>query len=98
MSFQLAFHHALEHGVVSGIVLPDSPDPVPEAVIARLHPKEREHALTLKGYRQVSFVGGRLAARAAANQLGVMLGATLPDKRGTPVWTSGLTGSIIHKR
>lgn len=98
MSFQLAFHHALEHGVVSGIVLPDSPDPVPEAVIARLHPKEREHALTLKAYRQVSFVGGRLSARAAANQLGVMLGATLPDERGTPVWPSGLTGSISHKR
>jgi len=98
MSFELAFHHALEHGVVSGVALPDSPDPVPDAVIETLHPRERAYAREQKGYRQVSFVGGRLAARAAANQLGVMLGALLPDERGTPVWPSGVTGSISHKR
>lgn len=98
MSFEVAFHHAVEHGVISGITLPDSPEPVPDEVLDQLHPVERAYASHLTGYRQVSFTGGRLAARAAASQLGHLLPPVLPDDRGTPVWPRGVTGSISHKR
>lgn len=102
MPFDIAFHHATPHGVLSAVDLPatveDRDDPVPAAVLDRLHPDERAHALTLGGLRRVSFVGGRLALRAAAAQLGLRLHAVLPDDRGAPVPPPGFAVSISHKR
>ncbi len=99
MHFDVAFHHATPHGVVTAVHIPDSPDPVPEEVLARLSPAEAIHARTLKGYRQPSFVGGRLALRKACEQLGQHVSAPiLPDARGTPLLPAQLTGSISHKR
>jgi enterobactin synthetase component D len=96
--FDLAFHHATPHGVVSAVHIPDAPDPVPEAVLERLLPEEAAHARTLRGYRQPSFVGGRLALRRAAEQLGHTLPPLLPTDRGGPTLPPQLTGSISHKR
>jgi enterobactin synthetase component D len=97
--FDIAFHHATPHGVVTAVHIPDSPDPVPEEVLARLPTAEAVHARTLKGYRQPSFVGGRLALRKAAEQLGQPVpGPILPDARGTPLLPAALSGSISHKR
>jgi enterobactin synthetase component D len=99
LHFDVAFHHATPHGVVTAVHIPDSPDPVPDEVLARLPAAEAAHARTLKGYRQPSFVGGRLALRKAAEQLGQPLsGPCLPDSRGTPTLPTGLAGSISHKR
>jgi 4'-phosphopantetheinyl transferase EntD len=96
--FDLAFHHATEHGVLAAVQLPDSPEPVPEAVMAQLHPGEAEMARGLRAYRQVSFVGGRLALRLACQQLGFQPGPVLADDRGAPGLPEGITGSISHKR
>lgn len=86
------------HGVIGLVRLPDSADPVPEEVLGRLHPEEAEYARALRGYRQVSFVGGRLALADALATLGVPRVPVLPDERGTPILPDGLTGSISHKR
>jgi 4'-phosphopantetheinyl transferase EntD len=89
---------ATPHGVVVAVSIPDRPDPVPEAVLATLADAEARHAITLGGYRQVQFVGGRIALREARRQLGAPLGPILPDARGTPVLPTGFVGSVSHKR
>lgn len=94
----MAFHHASPHGVLSAVHIPDSPDPVPEVVLAQLPPAEAAFAREQRGYRQVSYVGGRLALRHAAAQLGFQVPPILTDARSRPVLPSTLSGSISHKR
>lgn len=96
--FTVAFHHATAHGVMTAVHIPDSPDPVPEAVLAQLLPEEAAFARTLGGYRQPAFVGGRLALRRAAEQLGWKVPPVLSDDRGRPVLPKELAGSVSHKR
>ena len=97
-SYDIAFHHASPHGVLTAVHLPDSRDHVPDEHLTRLHEAEAEHARTLGGYRQVQFVGGRIALRSACEQLGVRPGPLLPDDRGAPVLPRGIVGSVSHKR
>lgn len=96
--WQPAFLAALPHGVVAGVHLPDSPEPVPEEVLAELPPAEREHARSLGGYRQTSFVGGRLALGEVFAELGLRRVPVLPDEHGAPTLPTGLVGSVSHKR
>lgn len=96
--FQVAYHHATPHGVVTAVHIPDSPEPVPDEVLATLLEPEAEFARELRGYRQVQFVGGRLALRQACGQLGVRAGPLLSTPRGAPVLPEGLAGSVSHKR
>jgi enterobactin synthetase component D len=96
--FDVAFHHATPHGVLTAVHLPDSQAPVPDEVLALLPPDEAAHARTLQGFRQPAFVGGRIALRRAAEQLGWKVGPILPDDRGAPVLPKGLAGSVSHKR
>jgi 4'-phosphopantetheinyl transferase EntD len=95
--FRTTWHHANRFGVLSAVNLPGTPDPVPDSALAGLSEDERAHARSLTGYRQPAFVGGRLAARAAAAQLGLGLSSVLPDAEGMPVWPGGLIGSVSHK-
>lgn len=97
-SYDIAFHHATPHGVLTAVRIPDSAEPVPEEHLARLHEAEADHARTLRGYRQVQFVGGRLALRSACEQLGARSGPILSDERGAPSLPGGIVGSISHKR
>lgn len=94
----LAFVHALPHGVVAGVHLPDGADPVSAEVLARLSPAEREAAVLLRGYRQVQFVGGRLALAAGFTELGARRAPVLSDESGAPILPDGLVGSISHKQ
>lgn len=96
--FQIAFHHATPHGVLCAVNIPDRPDPVPESVLAALHAPERRQAADLRMYRQVQFVGGRLAMRSALRQLGAPERPVLPDDRGAPKLPVGFVGSVSHKR
>lgn len=96
--FEPVLQHANAHGAIAGVPLPDSPAPVPEQALARLASAEREHARSLRGYRQVEFVGGRIALRAARRQLSAPLDACLSDARGAPIMPPGLVGSVSHKR
>lgn len=96
--FKVVHQFATPHGVVAAVRIPDAPDPVPEAVLARLPGAEASHARTLRGYRQVQFVGGRLALRHAVGQLGMKCGPVLSTPRGAPRLPAGLVGSVSHKR
>lgn len=96
--YSIAYQHASRHGIVAAIHLPTDPEPVPDAVWERLHPREIEAAQACAGLRRVSFVGGRLALRLAAQQLGVAPGPMLPDPLGAPTLPAGLVGSVSHKR
>ena len=97
-AFDVAFHHATPHGVLVGVSIPDSPEPVPAAILAALPGPEAELAASLKGYRQVQFTGGRIALRRACEQLGLRPPPLLTDDRGAPRLPSGVAGSVSHKR
>ena len=86
------------YGLLVGFALPGNPDAVPEEVLERLHPAEREEALRQRGYRQPEWVGGRLAANAAIRLLGLQPGPVLSDARGAPLPPPGVRLSISHKR
>ena len=96
--FGIAFHHATQHGVLTSVHIPDSPEPVPDTVLSQLASDEADLARQLRGYSQVQFVGGRIALRRACEQLGVRPPALLRDDRGAPVLPEGMVGSISHKR
>jgi enterobactin synthetase component D len=96
--YSLAFRLAAEHGAIAGTHIPVVPAPIPEHALAKLHPEERVLALSFDGYRQVQFVGGRLALGAALRDLSRPRAAVLADAYGAPVLPDGLTGSVSHKR
>ena len=96
--FDLAMRDALPHGVLVGFHLPGDSEPVADNILARLCPEERAFAVTLRGYRQPEWVGGRLAAHAAARVMGRRLGPLLSDDRGAPTGGGGVAVSISHKR
>lgn len=96
--FTIAFVEALPFGVVAGVYLPEGREPVPNGVLGQLPPPEREHAITLRGFRQVDWVGGRLAAHRAIRTMGRKPGAVLVGPRGEPQGPPGVSLSISHKR
>ena len=114
-AYDVAFLIALPWGQCAGVALPPvrgktvAVAPVPEAALARLAAAERAHAQTLPPGRAVTWVGGRLALRAALHALGAGADAgariapeteatpILSDDRGAPVLPAGLVGSISHK-
>jgi len=96
--YQIAFHHATPHGLLTAIHIPDCRDPVPDSAVLRLHRREQEIARCLNGYRQVQFVGGRLAMRHAMSQLSIPEAPVLTNDRGAPMLPKGFTGSVSHKR
>ena len=89
---------ALPFGLVYAVHLPDSADPVPEEILKRLHPDERTYAKTLRGYKQVSWVGGRLAMRKAMRSLLSNTPPILTGPFGEPILPPGISASISHKR
>jgi phosphopantetheine--protein transferase-like protein len=111
--YDVAFLIALPWGQCAGVALPPvrgkivAVAPVSEAALARLAVAERAHAETLPPGRAVTWVGGRLALRAALHALGADAAARtapdtdvapiLSDDRGAPVLPAGVVGSISHK-
>ena len=91
--------HIDAYGVLVAVALPEYPEPVPEYAYASLRPAEREFARTLKPRRALAWVGGRVALREAAGQLGAEaeLDAVLSTPRGAPALPSTFSGSISHK-
>lgn len=96
--FEAAWHLALPHGLLSAVHLPRDAPPVPEPVLQRLHPEEARHARTLRGHRQVDWVGGRLAARTALGQLRVQVPPLLPGDGGGIALPEDLALSVSHKK
>jgi len=96
--FSIIHKDAVQHGIVLGVALPDSSDAVPESILEQLHPEERAYAVDLRGFRQVHWVGGRLAARGALQILGCGGPPILTDPWGAPTTRQDLSISISHKR
>ncbi len=96
--YSAAFSKAVHFGHLAAIHIPDSKEPVPEDVLNRLDESERQHARSLNGYRQVDWVGGRLAMRGALDDMDRRTPPILADDWGAPVLPRGLSGSLSHKR
>ena len=100
--YTIIHRDALPHGVIIGISLPPDDDAAAnmatEQAMTRLHSDEKKMALTHKGLRRISFVGGRIAAQAAAEGLGVKIGPVLRDPYGAPQVAEPVSISISHKR
>lgn len=94
-AYSLRWCRRLAHGLCAAVELPDqaSADLLPDA----LTPEERAHALSLGPIRRISWVGGRVALRAAAQRLGRSLDTIGATPRGAPSLPPGLVGSIAHK-
>lgn len=97
MSYQITIKNALCHGVIAAVALPGDGAAVPGVVLDLLHPDERTLAEGMRGFRQSSFVGGRLAARAAMQGIGRAPAPVLRDPHGAPIGPDGLAVSITHK-
>jgi 4'-phosphopantetheinyl transferase EntD len=95
--FSRAYDLALPHGILQAIHLPGDGEPVPEEVLKRLQQDEAAHARTLKGHRQVSWVGGRLALRLALRPLVSNAPGVLTGPFGEPLLPDGISASISHK-
>lgn len=94
--FSPAFRLVTPLGICVAVHLPRA-----EAIepgLAMLHPDERAHALTLPPLRRVTWVGGRVALRAALSGIAPDPPAILSTPRGAPSLPRGLAGSISHKR
>lgn len=96
-AFQTAFRVALPFGLLAGVHLPGNGEPVPPLALARLHPDERDYARTLGGYRQVQFVGGRLALGELLGEMGMRRQGVLPNSHGAPEVAPGFVASVSHK-
>jgi phosphopantetheine--protein transferase-like protein len=95
--FQIVYRDALPHGILIGVALPERVEDT-DAYLTRLHPAEAAYAQELRGHRKMSFVGGRIAARAAIQSLGRDVGPLLSDPHGAPILPVGVGMSISHKR
>jgi 4'-phosphopantetheinyl transferase EntD len=88
---------AHDFGVLAQVALPEQNDAVPPPVLARLAPEERALASSFHGFRQIEFVGGRLAYHAAAATFGDHP-PLLTAAGGVPTASAALTVSLSHKR
>jgi enterobactin synthetase component D len=97
--FVPAWVKTVRFGVLAAVPLPAGLEPVPEGVLATLHPKERALALAERGRRQIEVAGGRVAWRAAAASLGVEVSswALLSDSARAPLCPPGVIVSLTHK-
>jgi enterobactin synthetase component D len=92
---EIAFRLDLPHGRCVGVAIPDV---LSDAALADLRPEERAHAATLSPARRPTWVAGRLALRAALDDLGLDAGPLLATDRGAPLLPAHAVGSISHKR
>jgi 4'-phosphopantetheinyl transferase EntD len=95
-----AFARTVSFGRLVGVALPDEDAAAAvDALAAALSSEERSYASGLPPARRVTWVGGRVALRAALADLGLdAAGPILATPRGGPALPAGVAGSIAHKR
>ena len=98
MSFSVLYKEANSHGIIVAISLPSPAVEIPTSAWRQLRKEEVEYAKTLPLNRQVTWIGGRIAAHIAANSLNIDSGSILNDSHGAPVpREKRLALSIAHK-
>ena len=95
--FDLAFSTKTPLGRCLGLRLPAADDAAVRQALMTLPAEEQALATPFAPRRLVTFVGGRLAMRAALEELGIRHGPVLHDDRGAPVLPDGVVASISHK-
>ena len=99
MSFALRFQRELPFGICVGVSLPiDGAFELP----AEVHPDEAAFVQASPAPRRATFIGGRVALRAALAALGARgdeaASPILSTPRGAPAPPPGFVASISHKR
>jgi enterobactin synthetase component D len=97
-AYSIAFVRPHPFGVIAGVSLPTLKAPVPPEVLARLQPAEHQAAVGLDGFRQMEWVGARLAWHAAAASFGLGPTALLSGTERAPLPPPGVAVSLTHKR
>lgn len=97
--FEQAWVRSSPFGVLAAVHLPAGTEPVDDAVLATLHPREASAAREERGRRQIELVGGRLAWRAAARAVGLRTEdwPLLNDSSRAPLSPPGASVSVSHK-
>jgi 4'-phosphopantetheinyl transferase EntD len=90
----VVFRLDLPHGRCVGVAIPPGPDDL--ALNLRL--PEQRYAAGLGEARRGSWIAGRVALRAALEDLGIETGPILATDRGGPLMPEGVVGSISHKK
>lgn len=97
-NFALCYRSALPHGILCGVKLPSKDIDWNLDAIKSLHKSEMEYAKNLKGLKQSSWVGGRLASKHALKNFSSTLNTPiLSDPYGQPIPPKGFVISITHK-
>ncbi|MES1208662.1 MAG: 4'-phosphopantetheinyl transferase superfamily protein [Pseudomonadota bacterium] len=97
MAFERRFTARLPFGTCVGVALSDAAPPEADWPAA-LHPDERAFARGLSDARRASWIGGRVALRAALDDAGLPADAPiLATAQGAPDLPAGSLGSISHK-
>jgi enterobactin synthetase component D / holo-[acyl-carrier protein] synthase len=95
VAFERRFLLELPFGTCAGVSLADGEFALPAA----LHPNEGAFALAQPPARRASWVGGRIALRAALEAARIEApDAILANPRGAPLLPPGVVGSVSHKR
>lgn len=95
--FERRFAVTLPFGAVAGVALPAAA-PLEADWPEALHEDERAFARGLADGRRASWLGGRMALRAALETAGLAVrGPILATDRGGPRLPAGVSGSISHK-
>lgn len=97
-AFEVAFAEPHPFGFLVGVALPAGKDRVADVVLNRLEAREAAFAAALTGFRQIRWVGGRLAAQAAGRHLGARSWSLLVGPEGAPMAPEGYSLSIAHKQ
>jgi 4'-phosphopantetheinyl transferase EntD len=92
------FSRATPFGRLVGVALPGADDRAAvDALAGELPEAERALAAAMAPVRRVTWVGGRLALRAALEEVGGRADVVGATDRGAPVLPDGFVGSISHK-
>ena len=98
MSFSVLYKDANSHGIIVALSLPTDQNPIPQQAWRQLRKEEYEYAQNLPQRRQISWVGGRIAAHTASNILNLDSGPILSDSFGAPIASNpNIICSIAHK-
>jgi len=99
MSFEVMFEHVLPAGTCVAVTLPEGDGFAPPPT---LHADEAAFVHSSSAARRATFIGGRVALRAAIAAVGGGSGEAarpiLSTPRGAPALPPGFVGSISHKR
>jgi 4'-phosphopantetheinyl transferase EntD len=96
--YTIAFARDLPFGRCVAVRPPQAHESDAVRILAQgLDPAEQAHAGGLAEGRRVTWIGGRVALRAALGDLGITAGPIFSTPRGAPALPEGAVGSISHK-